>query len=193
MRSPSWVRTRPPSSALAQASWHSPALPALSFQKLPHEWTQVLSLVAFKTWLLWPQSYFVYLSFQSYLKIIYSMVLYFFGGVKYNNGGKIRFGNDIETRSFTFETLQPLSLYGNHDCNQFCVLRYVSKMKILTMFSLWMNSCLVTPTIIAIVTTQFTTTSQLHSVERKLTTAPGHPSVGENIMCNNVTCTSSIP
>ena len=127
-RSPSSVRTRPDSSALALASWHSPALPALSFQKLPHEWTQVLSLVAFKTLLLWPQSYFVYLSFQSYIKIIYSMVLYFFGGVKYNNGGKIRFGNDIETRSFTFETLQPLSLYGNHDCNQFCVLRYVSKM-----------------------------------------------------------------
>ena len=56
------------------------------------------------------------------------MVKYLFGGVKYNNGGKIRFGNDSETRSFTFETLQPLSLDGNHDCNQFCVLKYLIKM-----------------------------------------------------------------
>ena len=51
MRSPSWVRTRPASSALAHwpADTAQPVLPALSFQKLPHEWTQVLSLVAFKT------------------------------------------------------------------------------------------------------------------------------------------------
>ena len=115
--------------------------------------------------------------------LFHGIVIFF--SVKYNIKGKIRFENIIETRSFTFETLLSLFLTGHHDCNRFCDLKYLIKMKIVSIFSLWMNSCLVTPTIIAIVTTQFTTTSQLHSVERKLTTAPGRPSVGENIM-NNV-------
>ena len=186
MRSPSWVRTRPASSALALASWHSPAQPSQpsvsrSCHTSGHRYFHLL--------LLKHDCYSPRAVFQSfvYLSIISrSFISWYctFFSVKYNIEGKIRFENDIETRSFTFETLQSLFLTGDHDCNQFRDLKYLIKMWIMSIFSLWMNSCLVTPTIIAIVTTQFTTTSQLHSVERKLTTAPGHPSVGENIMCN---------
>ena len=177
-------------SALALASWYSPAQPcqpsvSRSCHTSGHRYFHLLLL---KHDCYGPRAVFqsfVYLSIIS--RSFISWYCTFFS-VKYNIEGKIRFENDIETRSFTFETLQSLFQTGDHDCNRFCDLKYLIKMikmKIVCIFSLWMNSCLVTPTIIAIVTTKFTTTSQLHSVERKLTTAPGRPSVGENIM-NNV-------